>query len=198
MNADNRQAVSAAAPVLLVVGIHREELPFGEAVAARVDRGAVDVLAIPDGLTGRRPRPDQRFHHAMLHRELYLQLLPHVVGHYRLLVDLHTGQDRHGPSAELYCADEALRTCLAATIGRHPDDTVRATRIVPFAAAAKTPHEAGHAPPHAVTVIPGEVWENAAFRYLGMEIYLPAPGAGSERAWLLADELIDIATACVR
>ncbi|MCD6706526.1 MAG: hypothetical protein LT080_08755 [Thiobacillus sp.] len=47
---------------LLVVGIHREERGFGEAVAAGLDRRLIDVLVIPEGLSGRHPRQDQRFY----------------------------------------------------------------------------------------------------------------------------------------
>jgi len=65
---------------LLVIGIHREELAFGQAVAASLDPASVQVLAIPDGLSGRHPRSDQGFHWDTLHRVFYLQLRPHVRG----------------------------------------------------------------------------------------------------------------------
>jgi hypothetical protein len=98
-------APGAGAPTVLLIGIHREELAFGRAVARGLDDPGIAVLEIPEGLSGRRPRPDQRFHYETLHRALCLQLLPHLAGHCRLLIDLHTGLDRQGPSADLMCAD---------------------------------------------------------------------------------------------
>lgn len=50
--------VAPAAPVLVVIGIHREELVFGREVAAGLAPDEAEVLEIPDGLSGRRPRPD--------------------------------------------------------------------------------------------------------------------------------------------
>lgn len=101
---------------LLVIGVHREERAFGEAVAAGL-YGRVDVLAIEDGLSGRRPRPDQRFHYDTLHRALYRQLPAHAAGHYELLVDLHSGLDRAGPSADLICAEPERLAGVTARLG---------------------------------------------------------------------------------
>ncbi|SFB63287.1 hypothetical protein [Azotobacter beijerinckii] len=41
---------------LLVIGIHREELAFGQTVARDVDPAQVAVLEIPEGLSGQPPR----------------------------------------------------------------------------------------------------------------------------------------------
>jgi hypothetical protein len=45
--------------------MHREELAFGERVAATLARGnqprGLDVLRIPEGISGRQPRADQRY-----------------------------------------------------------------------------------------------------------------------------------------
>ncbi len=151
---------------LLVIGIHREELAFGMAVASGLDRQRVDVLTITEGLSGRHPRQDQRFHYDTLHRELYLQLLPHVRAHHTILVDLHTGLDPQGPCADLYSRD----------IGR------LAGLLAPAPALAVPPRlfslgeENGH--PSAATVIPPDIWRSPRFLYVGLEIYLPQAGAG--------------------
>ncbi len=156
---------------LLLIGIHREELAFGRFVADALDARDAAVLAIPEGLSGRRPRPDQCFQYATLHRALYLQLLPRLTGHYRLLIDLHTGSDDAGPCADVFCANAGLRGTLAAdaSIASLPRAS-RAPRIVSLGADT--------AEPHARTVIPPEIWNNPAFCYLGLELYLPA---GTER-----------------
>lgn len=152
---------------LLVIGIHREELPFGSAVVAGLDRERVDVLSIAHGLSGRRPRPDQRFHYDTLHRALYLQLLAHVQDRHRLVIDLHTGIDSGGPCADLFSRDIPRLSGLLARSQGLPFQP----RLIPL----------GHAEEgaHAETVIPEEVWNNARFLYVGLEMYLPE--AGSER-----------------
>lgn len=156
------------AGTLLVIGIHREELAFGAAVAAGIDTGGIDVLKIPEGLPGRHPRPDERFQHDTLHRALYLQLLPHVRGRYGRLIDLHAGFDADGPSADIYCrAPECLPPRLLAAIQPAP-------RLVRLGAPAEDARF-----PNGKTVIPEEVWQASDFLYLGLEVYLPKVGAGS-------------------
>ncbi len=163
-------------PTLLVIGIHREELAFGQAVAAGLADAPIDVLTIPEGLPGRHPRPDERFRHDTLHRELYLQLLPHARGR-RLLIDLHSGIDPQGRGADIYCrVPERLAPLAARPAGDPPP------RLVRLGAAG-----AGRFPDGS-TIIPAEVWQNPHCLYVGMEIYLPAPGTGSaaDRAYASA------------
>lgn len=159
--------MTGAPSILLVVGIHREELAFGRAVAAGLAPGAVDLLVVGEGLSGRHPRADQRFHWDTLHRALYLQLPPHVRPRHRLLVDLHAGLDSRAPSADLYCRDTArLGALLDATAPPVP-----APRLVPL--------RESHGGLCAETVIPPEIWRDLPCLYVGMEIYLAQPGAGS-------------------
>lgn len=157
---------------LLVIGIHREELAFGSAVAAGVDRKRIDVLTIADGLSGRRPRADQRFHYDVLHRALYRQLLGHVRDHHRLVVDLHTGIDSGAPCADLFSRDIPRIAALLAGSRDLPFQP----RLIPLGGAEEERC--------AETVIPEEVWRNARFLYIGLEIYLLESGA--ERAEDLA------------
>ncbi len=150
-------------PTLLVIGIHREELAFGQVVAAGLADAPIDVLTIPEGLPGRHPRPDERFRHDTLHRELYLQLLPHARGR-RLLIDLHSGIDPQGPGADIYCrAPERLVRLGAAGAGRFPSGS---------------------------TIILAEVWQNPHCLYVGLEIYLPAPGTGGAADQAYASALV--------
>lgn len=156
----------SAAPVLLVVGIHREELAFGATVAARLDARRVDVLKIGEGLSGRRPRQDERFRYDTLHRALYLQLLPHVQPWHRLLLDLHTGLDPAAPCADLYSRDIEV---LATRLWRAPPLLPAAPRLF----ALQPPDAAATRTAAAQTVIPAEVWRNPRFLYVGIEVYLP-------------------------
>jgi hypothetical protein len=172
------------APVLLVIGIHREELAFGRTVAEGLDPQKIQVLTIPEGLSGKRPLLDQQFKYNTLHQALYRQLLPSVQGRHTLLLDLHTGSDPAGPSADLICADADWRTALTAEIANHPELAKHDVRIV--ALGSKTTL------PHAQTVIPKQIWNNSSFTYLGMEIYLPASTEGQLHACNLARELVKV------
>jgi hypothetical protein len=162
------KVLPSSATTLLVIGIHREELAFGEAVAAGLDRGRFDVLKIPEGLSGRHPRADQRFHFDTLHRELYLQLLPHIQPRHTRVIDLHTGLDPQGPCADIYSRDTAR---LAENLAQ-VDDIQPAPRLISLTPSDTTPS--------AETVIPPEVWRNPRFLYVGVEIYLPEAGAGRQ------------------
>jgi len=172
-------------PLLVVIGIHREELAFGREVADHLDDPRLKVLAVPEGLSGKRPLTDQQFKYQTLHKALYLQLLPYVLGHHTLLLDLHSGTDPAGPSADLICADTHWRAALAAEFNRRPALTAGSLRIVPLGSETEFPH--------ARTVIPEQIWNHPAFTYLGLEIYLPETAPGRTQARDLALQLISIA-----
>lgn len=153
----------AGATTLLVIGIHREELAFGAAVAAGLDRGRFDVLKIPDGLSGRHPRADQRFNFDTLRRALYLQLLPHIQTRHKWVIDLHTGLDPQGPCADIYSWDTArLVENLAQVDGIQP-----APRLISLTPSDTTPS--------AETVIPPTVWEIRAFYMSASRFICPKP-----------------------
>ncbi|MGV6476875.1 hypothetical protein [Azotobacter vinelandii] len=172
---------------LLVIGIHREELAFGRAVARQLDPARVAVLEIPEGLSGQPPPAARRFQYETLHRALYLQLLPHVLNRHRLLIDLHSGSDPQ-LGADLICADPALCACLRRAVAGAGRLAGLEVRVVPLG-------DEG-ADLHARTIIPPQVWRNPAFRYLGLEIYLPEPSRSWAGACALAGELIAIAVGC--
>ena len=153
------------ADTLLVIGVHRAELAFGRAVAARRAKDQVDVLEIPEGLSGAHPRPDEVFRYQALHHALYGQLLAHVRGRHRLLIDLHTGRDSTGPCADVFSASVALREALSAPA----EDGVRVWPLGDDPASA------------ARTVVPASIWRNPGFAYAALEIYLPDPAG--EQVW---------------
>jgi len=176
---------------LLVIGIHREELAFGREVVQGLQVEGLDVLEIPEGLSGRRPLPDETFRYGTLHRALYLQLLPYLGESHGLLIDLHSGLDEQGPSADLLCADAALRARLRCALDAEgwkarPDAAVR---IAPLGQAGVV---------QARTVIPEAIWNNSAFAYLGLELYLPATAAGHASGAALARRLVRLAVGCMQ
>lgn len=173
---------------LLVVGIHREERAFGEAVAKGLDRRLVDVLVIPEGLSGRRPRPDEKFAHDVLHRALYLQILPHVLRRHERLIDLHTGADPQGPCADLICAFPEKLAGLAPGSAAGDGAVASAPRIRLLALGNAA--ESG-APVALVDMsIPEEIWRNPHFDYIGAEIFLPDPAAISADDVRFARDLV--------
>lgn len=161
----------SAPRALLVIGIHREELAFGRAAAAALEPGGHDLLVIPEGLSGRHPRADERFHYDTLHRALYLQLLPHIGERHCLVIDLHTGLDERAPCADLYSREPArLAAILEGRLTPPP-------RCLPLGRS--------EAPPGVRTAIPPEIWNNPRFLYVGLEMYLQTPEASTapERAY---------------
>jgi hypothetical protein len=175
-------------PALLLIGIHREELAFGRRVAQEVDRSRVTVLEVPEGLSGRRPLPDEEFRYDTLHRELYRQILDHMhQSGERLLIDLHAGRDPLGPSADFICADAEVRARMSEMLERETSAVRQSIRVIPIGGGAQT---------HARTVIPRELWNNPAFRYVALEIYLPDAAAGRDAACRLAQRLIDRTVEC--
>ena len=180
-----------AADTVLVTGIHAEELEFGDRVSDRLEPGDIEVLRIPQGVPQRCADVDQQFRYETRQRELYLQLHQQVKGRYRVLIDLHSGLDEDGPSADVYCHAPAMLDCIGSRLDER--EPVRLIRIVapdepmPPAGADDGP-DAG-----ARTRIPPKVWTGGDPVYVGLEIYLPYRGR-SEDAEDLARRLI----ACIR
>lgn len=184
---------------LLVIGIHREELAFGQQVAAGLEPGEVAVLRIGEGLSGRRPRADERFRYDTLHRELYHQLLSHVrKGGYRLVIDLHTGIDRDGPCADIYCRDAALRRCLGEAMGQAHPAWLPRTRMLPICPTSREPlkQPPSKVLPYAAGIMPDQVWNNPAFGYAVLEVFLPEHRSQEARDWDYGRGLVRLIAGC--
>jgi hypothetical protein len=184
-----------SAPALLVVGAHREERAFGEAVAARLPAAGFDVLRIEHGLSGRRPGPEALDTYRRCHRALYEQILDHIRPTHQVVLDLHTGLDEAELCAEVLSADTLLLGCVErrGSLGlpgspgatRAPDARrLRGVQLVaeyplegrPDAAAGPCAPRAGW--PWLKPDIPAAVWRAEHPLYIGIEIYLP--GAAGE------------------
>jgi hypothetical protein len=175
---------------VLVTGVHSEELAFGDRVTAGLGHAAIEVLRIPKGVPQRCTDVDRQFRHEARQRELYLQLHQQVRGRYRALIDLHSGVDENGPSADIYCHDPGVLDRLARQLD--DDEPVRLVKIVaPGEPLPRTGGEAG-----ARTCIPEAVWAGGPPLYVGLEIYLPDDGQPGE-AERLAQRLIACIQDCV-
>lgn len=180
---------------LLVTGIHREELHFGDHVAELLDPDRVDVLRIPQGISHSRPKAKDVFYYKTRHREIYMQVKQQVDRTCRLLIDLHCGRSTTSPSADIFCHDSTMLACLAPDPQVHAvEDSVRLVKIIEDDS-PRTATEA--AMPIAHTWIPRELWDSPTFTYVGLEIYLHDSDEGDAAEWQFARTLIEHIEACI-
>lgn len=196
---------------LLVIGIHREELAFGDQVAKLLKDSSLDVLRIGEGISSERPSRDNLFYYKILHDEIYLQLLQGIGRRYSLMIDLHAGIDETSRCAEVFCRDTewlyCLRGELSTTIQRSRSlvKTFRLTNIVANAEPAEHVVQKQNGRKLAYsnysickTHIPEALWANRRFLYVGIEIYLPQPGIGERDDWNYAAAIVNCVQACER
>jgi hypothetical protein len=198
-------AESTGFRAVLVIGAHREELAFGDRVAESLRDTPVEILRIPNGISGRRPRQDETFRYGIEHRELYLQLRQQLRGRADLFIDLHAGQDADGGRADLYCQDQAFLECMrrrapmrgSATRDGNDD----AVRCLPLRSAEDAGTEAVCEAQGVLgtrTAVPRAVWGAHSPLYLALEIYLRSPGDQDAGGTALARDLVELALTCAR
>jgi hypothetical protein len=121
---------------IIVIGIHQEELAFGERVAELLDGSMISVLRIEQGLSSRKPVFDDLFYYTTQHQEIYLQLRQQVKKRYDLLIDLHNGINESGACADIFCKHINLLDCLKTVSKKCSNircplpDPIRLTRII--------------------------------------------------------------------
>jgi hypothetical protein len=185
------------ADALLVTGIHREELGFGDRVAALVDRQRLDVLRIPEGISHTRDGPDRLFYYNTRLREIYLQLRQQVKGRYRLLIDLHSGLNEEGHCADLYCADPRILHCAAQRSERTAmRQRLRLVKILAGSERHDPAEDGADIDVGARTEIPERIWNRRDPLYVGLESYLAEQGEGTAEDWRFARDLIEILLTC--
>jgi hypothetical protein len=192
-----RARARLATRTVVIVGVHRHELDFGDGVARLLHTGDIDVLRIPHGIEQPRAVPGDRFRSLARHREIYLQVRQQIRRRYDLAIDVHCGYDEQGHAADIFCHQARLLDCLASRIDGHPDfGRLRLLRIID----EHTPRAGGdrQGPAHADarTWIPRRVWLDVRPLYVGLEIYLAGDAAGEPDDWMFARRLIDTIRAC--
>ena len=196
---------------ILVIGIHKEELAFGERVVELLDGSGIDVLRIEQGLSSKKPVFDDLFYYTTRHQEIYLQLRQQVKKRYDLLIDLHSGINESGACAEIFCKHVDLLDCLK-TVSKKCSDIhcplsgpIRLTRIIEDSGKIDDPAERNEEMdtkireqeyPFCLTVIPQAVWASQDFIYVGLEIYLPRPDAGTMEDWRFTAEIVGSILKC--
>lgn len=183
-----RYGIAAGGGPVLLIGIHRKELAFGERVAAGLSEPGLSVLRIPEGISGQRPRQDQLLRVGAEHQARYEQVALRVAGRAPLLIDLHCGQDDAGPGADLISPSPALLGCLEGRIRAAPDWGA-GTRIGPAhregAPLERVPAPAAAAAcvaariPSARTLIPRGLWDAPGLTDVGLEVFRRAGEDGA-------------------
>lgn len=182
---------------LLVTGIHREELSFGDRVVELLDRERIQILRIPQGISHARSSADTLFYYNTQHREIYLQLWQQVKGRYHLLLDLHCGVNESGPCADLYSRDERLLQRISDRSKQlGVAEKIRLAKILKDSEEIKANNEDGQSIIGARTPIPEQLWNDQVLIYVGLEIYLRKEGEGSTEDWMFARDLIELVQAC--
>lgn len=191
-------------PIVLLIGAHREELSFGEAVAAQLDRQRIGLLRIPVGISGQRPGPDGLERYRRRHAELYRQILEHVLPEQRILIDLHTGFDERLCSADVLCAEPAMLRCIERKRGEGETPqggSVRAVRLID-AGRGTVPSLVNGQPaepwPWVRPDLPKAVWNGTEMLYVGVEVYLAEHSEGSAAEARFAAAVIGLVAACAR
>lgn len=181
-------------PVLVVIGVHREELAFGEKVAEGLSPDRFRILRIPRGVSGERPRGDEMASFQEKHWALYLQILEHVKPGHRLMIDLHQGIDSNGSAADVLCADQALLEHVSDNSPATSPDVapeVRCVRLVHSTEYDRVKPGIADSTLVARPVIPEAVWNHDQVLYVGIEVYLKADGTGTPGELALSRSLIE-------
>ena len=186
------------AETILVTGIHREELGFGDRVAALLDTGRIHIMRIPQGISHTRTGTGgDLFYYNTRHREIYLQLRQQMKGRYRLLIDLHCGLNEAGRCADVYCRDETLLQCVSKRVAQAGmKERIRMVKILGDSESSDAVAGSRDVETSARTLIPEQIWKDTSFSYVGLEIYLAEEGVGIDEDWRFARGLIETIRIC--
>ncbi len=169
----------------LVVGVHREELAFGEQVIRLMEGSGIHIVKIDNGLSHDRSYYRSGFYHSTAHQEMYLQLHQQLAGkEIALVIDLHTGINETGRCADILSADTALLGRLDVLLATEEE---RLYEIIPFDGKKRNGKNVF---PACHTIIPQKVWDSREYTYTGLEIYLCEAGQGVVSDWEYAAGLI--------
>ena len=182
---------------LLVIGVHREELAFGDQVASLMDDSKFDVMRIPSGISNTQTGTGGGFYYQTEHREIYLQLHQQVKRQYRLIVDLHCGSTEQGNYAEVFSRDDRFIHCMSARLKeRDWQQQVRVIKIIAELSTKNPGKPENYILPQARTWIPEKVWNDQAYRYVGLEVYLSHGRQGKPEDWAFTQQLIETIRLC--
>lgn len=185
---------SDGARILLVIGVHREELAFGDQLVSGLAGQMIDVLRIPSGLSARRPRADQLADYRANHASLYDQIGDHLQPAHEIMIDLHCSVGAC-PDMDIICADtgflQMLREACGHTKGLR-DAILRTIQMVSDEDLRDHDRFEDEAQLFMKPDLPPSIWKARKPLYVGLEIYLQEEGAGTPRDWQLGRSLIQL------
>ncbi|MEG6508983.1 hypothetical protein V6C03_08365 [Methyloligella sp. 2.7D] len=185
---------------LLLIGVHRDELAFGEHVAALLE-GRCDILRVEQGLDNDNPTPDEQFHYRIRHAEMYHQVLQNIGRRTGPVIDIHSGLNARGRCADIYCHDERFLACAEAAVAPQTERAgafkdVRLVQIVAHDAPERELSASVALRPVVWTYIPHVVWQNPHFLYIGIEVFLASRGAGTPQDHAYGRDLVLLSADC--
>lgn len=195
---------------IIVIGIHQEELAFGEQVVELLDGSGIDVLRIEQGLSSKKPVFDDLFYYTTQHQEIYLQLRQQIKKRCALLIDLHSGINESGACADIFCKHVNMLDCMKTVFKKCSNihgplpGPIRLTRIIENFEEEepdpkiRNPKIRNQGYPVCLTVIPQSVWASKHFIYVGLEIYLPRPNTGTMKDWRFTAKIVEFILKCDR
>ncbi len=186
---------------LLLIGVHRDELAFGDRLTGLLgDR--CDVLRVDKGLENANPTPDDEFQYRIRHAEMYQQVLQQLHRRTGPVIDIHTGLNESGRCADIYCHSEDFLSCLDHALADRAhgsaaqDADIRRLKIVSHETNGSRAPADQELRPVVWTYIPEIVWRNPRFLYVGIEVFLTAPGAGRQEDHAYARDLVLLCAGC--
>ena len=187
-----KRAEETSNAVLVLIGVHREELAFGDQVVKPLPTGRFGILRIKQGLSARRPRPDQFLSYLDNHDRLYQQITSSIGSDCKLIIDLHC-RLKERADADLFSGSEQILKQAAATLAANPDfsgKAIRPIRMISDKDLESLDLEAESPQLFAKPELPESLWRADSPLYLGLEIYVDEEGAGTAREWAFARQLI--------
>jgi len=183
------------APVL-IIGVHKAELPFGREVAKIVLRSKLipnlKVIEIEEGLDQPHTFRDRKFFYNAFHKEIYLQIYQQVKNRHDLILDLHAGHIQEGRAAEIYSGSrrllyqiEELKKNEKGPVSKYPIDLFLIT---------DRDEDTKKMPDVAIchTIIPKQLWRSDSQIYVGIEIYMEQQEKFKDADILFAAQVINM------
>jgi len=178
----------------LVVGIHKEELAFGQQVARLMEGNGVHIVMIDNGLSHDRSYYRSGFYHSTAHREMYLQLHQQLIQKkVALVIDLHTGINETGRCADILSANTILLKkidLLLDKVEKHTFSAPGEERLYEITLIDEKKKDMNDSFSACHTIIPQKIWDSREYTYAGLEIYLRDAGEGFTSDWEYAAGLI--------
>lgn len=187
---NERKPAAPAADTLIVIGVHKEELAFGEHVAERLDHSQFELLHIANGLSAKRPTPEELEQYLANHTSLYKQIGAHIKPYHRLMIDLHCRR-KADVDADIFCADRQILDRVQSHCQTRGLVNLRSIQMISDRDAVSIAQDQSPERLYAKPELPECVWRAQDYCYVGLEIYIGQEGSGEQKDWLFTIKLLE-------